>query len=241
MSLRIFPQGYRDLYEIVQMKNATHYIGYITAFAITVTAVLKFTHLPGAGEALSITGLLLGIYFPVFIIAKAKQKTQGRTLPSHVAAAICVSLMELGITFRLGHWPGASLLLVLGLAGFSLVFIPILLIQKSKETGADHIMNWSGGLGLAAFALGTLFKLQHWPGAAMLLIVSPLLLFLVYFPKYTFNRSISIETKSKYLLDSFFIIVIGTLIALYFIKSIEIHDNNNYASQTNGLTEIIKK
>jgi len=216
------------------MKNA-NIVGFLTAFSIMVTAVFKFNHFTGAGAALCFTGLLLGIYFPVFIIAKMQERSGGQTLPAHVAAAMCASLTDLGITFRLQHWPGASILLVLGLAGFSLLFIPLLLVQKSKE-GESKIMNGIGAIGISAFGLGILFKLQHWPGAAILLALSPLLLFLVYFPMYIMNKTINNDTKSKYLMNSFFAIVIGTLLGLYFMKSIEIHDMDNKA-KVNGTTE----
>src|SRR5690606_7667439 len=42
-------------------------------------------------------------------------------------------LLLTGSFFKLMHWPGAAVLLVLGMAFFSLVFLPILLILKTKE------------------------------------------------------------------------------------------------------------
>lgn len=206
------------------MKKATNSIGYITAFAIVVTSVFKFEHFPGAGAMLCLTGLILSVYFPVFIIDRMNEKNEGKTSNASVTAAISSSLISLGIVFRLWHWPGANILFTLGFVCFSLVFIPMLFMQRSKEAGADTILNLSGASGLACFGLGILFKLMHWPGAAMLLALCPAFLFLVYFPKYMMNSTISIEVKHNYLRNSFFVIVIGTLVALYFIKSIEIHD-----------------
>ena len=115
-------------------------------------------------------------------------------------------------------------MLTLGLAGFSLVFLPLYFFEKSKEKGTDGIMDAAGAAGLALFALGTLFKLMQWPGAAVLLTLGGASLFMVCFPKYIMNRSLDSETKHRYLRSSFFVIVIGALLALYFIKSIEIHD-----------------
>ena len=206
------------------MKKAANIIGFVSAFSAMIAASFKFNHFPGAETTLYLTGLLLSIYFPAYIIAKMSEKSEGRIRSAHIVAALAASLTDLGITFRIWHWPGAAVLLTLGLTIFSFVFLPLLLILRSKEAGTDNMRNAAGALGLAAFALGTLFKLQHWQGAPILLTLSPSLLFLIYFPKYIIDQRINNNVKNKYLRNSFFVIVIGTLVALYFIKSIEIHD-----------------
>jgi hypothetical protein len=52
-----------------------------------------------------------------------------------ISGAFSSSLTGLGVLFKIQHWPGASLLLVLGLGIFSILFIPSLtkyLFDKSK-------------------------------------------------------------------------------------------------------------
>jgi hypothetical protein len=205
------------------MKTIKISISYIAAVCIMVAAVFKFNHLPGAGALLGINGLLLSIYFPLFIIDKMGEKTDGRILPSHIAAALSASLIDLGITFKLWFWDGASILLISGLVTFSLVFIPMLLIQKSKQPNPDNFMNAAGAFGISTFALGILFKLQHFPFADIIMATGPAFLFLIYFPRYIFSKTISAEIKKNYLRNTFFVIVIGTLVSLYFMKSIELH------------------
>jgi len=41
-----------------------------------------------------------------------------------VSGALSFSLVALGILFKIQHWPGASILLVLGLGINALIFIP---------------------------------------------------------------------------------------------------------------------
>jgi hypothetical protein len=209
---------------LTYMKKLTNIIGYITALAIMVTAVFKFEHFSGAGALLNFTGLLLGIYFPVYVLDKMSESAGGKLLPLYAVAALCASLTELGITFRLSHWPGAGILLTAGLTGFSLIFLPWLLVWRRKHDDSNNLADVAGALGLAAFAMGILCKLQHWPAAAVLLFAGPVFIFLVYLPAFLNNRSIDSEIKRTHLRDCFFVIVVGTLLALYFIKSIEIHD-----------------
>lgn len=206
------------------MKKLTTISGFISALAIMIAMVFKFNHFSGAGSLLAIAGLLIGFYFAIYIMNRMNEKNESGLSPSSIVAAICVLLINLGITFRIWHWTGANILLTLGLMGFSVIFIPMFWLYKSKQPNFDRIMNIAGALGLMTFALGTLLKLLHWQGAPILLSLSPVFLFLIYFPKYIINDSINKESKSRYLRESFLVIIIGALVALYFIKSIEIHD-----------------
>jgi len=206
------------------MKKLTTTSGFISALAVTIAMVFKFNHFPIADTALWIAGLLIGIYFAVYILDRMNENNETGLLPSSIVTALCVLFIEFGITFRLNHWAGESILLTLGLGGFALLFVPMFWIHKFKQPNFDKVMYSAGALGLMTFALGTLFKLQHWQGAPILLSLSPVFLFLIYFPKYIASSSINQESKSRHLRESFLVIIIGTLVALYFIKSIEIHD-----------------
>lgn len=205
------------------MKKLTTISGFISALAIMIAMVFKFNHFPGAGTTLWIAGLLTGIYFAVYIIDRMNENNE-ELMPSSIVAAFCVLLLDFGITFRINHWTGANILLTLGLAGFAIIFISMFWLHKSKQPNFDKVMYTGGALGLMTFALGTLLKLQHWKGAPILLSLSPVFLFLIYFPKYIIRASSNLESKRRHLRESFLVIIIGTLVALYFIKSIEIHD-----------------
>ena len=43
-----------------------------------------------------------------------------------ISGAVVGSLLALGILFKIMHWPGAGILLVLSIGFFSLVFVPSL-------------------------------------------------------------------------------------------------------------------
>jgi hypothetical protein len=211
------------------MKRTANIIGYIAAVAMMVAAVLKIAHLPGAAPALCISGLMLGIYFPVYIIDKV-YSTGAMVLPVHIALALSVFIIDFGVTFRLWYLPGSAILLTLGLLGFSLVCVPMLWMQQIRKANAYKAMYTAGALGLIAWAIGLWLKLQFYPGSPVLLIAGITLLFAFYFPLYLRHPGTSTAQKKIYLRESFFVIIIGTLLTLYFIKSIEIHDMSNNAS-----------
>jgi len=50
-----------------------------------------------------------------------------------VSGAFAAFAMTFGIFFKFMHWPGASILLVLGIITSSLIFLPLLFTIKAKE------------------------------------------------------------------------------------------------------------
>jgi hypothetical protein len=200
------------------MRKLNYYLGYIAAFLTAVAFVFKLNHWPLTGIIMDINLILLSIYFPLFIIDKMKN-AEGKTASSYVVAAICSGLITLGVLFKINHWPVAGILLTSGLAGFSLVFLPWLYIEKSKVPGAPNLMNAAGALGLALFGLAILGKLMHWPGPAFLFVAAVALVFLIYFPMFMMSAGISDEVKVSKLRDTFFALIIGSLM-IFFILGI---------------------
>jgi hypothetical protein len=52
-----------------------------------------------------------------------------------ISGALSISLLGLGILFKIMHWPGADALLVLGFGLFSILFVPSItkyLYDKAK-------------------------------------------------------------------------------------------------------------
>ena len=197
------------------MKKTNYIIGYIAAFAVVIATVFKINHLSYTGTIVAIAWTLMSIYFYFYILDKMGDSSGGKILLVNIVAAFCATFIDIGILFRLEHWPLAGTLITVGLVGFALIFLPMLYIQKSKQAGANNLMNSAGVLGLALFALGMLTKIQHWPGQTFLFIPGAALIFLIYFPMYMMNKTIPDEKKINYLRDTFFAIIIGCLILLF--------------------------
>jgi hypothetical protein len=197
------------------MKKITYIIGYIAALASATSVVFKMNHLPGAQAIIAVAFLLLSIFSPLFIIDKSRDSAEGKTSPAHIVVALCSFFVTLGVLFSFQHWPLAGTLMTVGLIGFALIFLPMLYFQKSKQKGANNLMNGAGALGLALFALGVLTKIQHWPGQIPLYIAGAALVFLIYFPIYMMNKTIPDEKKVNHLRDTFFAIIIGCMILLF--------------------------
>ncbi len=98
-----------------------------------------------------------------------------------LATAIIVFL---GILFKVNHWAGAAILLIGGITMLVFVFMPLALVSSYKAEGNKgkrflYIVTW-----LTSFVVFTamLFKIQHWPGSGLLMLVSIPFPFVVFLP-----------------------------------------------------------
>lgn len=134
-----------------------------------------------------------------------------------ISAITSIILIIFGIIFKSMHWPGAGVLIVLGVAFFSLIFIPLNILfkfQDDKEKG-NRIITVIGLLAVSVAMLGTLFKLMHWPTANILMFSSLLVFTLVFIPMYFIVKYRNPETKFTAIINTAYMIgAAGMLFAL---------------------------
>lgn len=94
-----------------------------------------------------------------------------------------------GTFFKLMHWPGANIMIVLGAALLVLGYYPLLLYYKLREApGNESLLHLSGYLGMTLTTVGVLFKIMHWPSANVLLWSGLGAIAFVYIPLYFYNK-----------------------------------------------------
>jgi translation initiation factor 2 beta subunit (eIF-2beta)/eIF-5/uncharacterized protein with PQ loop repeat len=101
--------------------------------------------------------------------------------------------------FKIQHWPGAGFMMTLGALILALAFLPSALTVLWKETHSRKrlFMLISAFLTGACFIAGTLFKIQHWPGAGYILTLGTLSGILLFIPALLVNRMNEQENKAK--------------------------------------------
>lgn len=126
-----------------------------------------------------------------------------------VSGTISAAFLSVGIFFKFMHWPGASMMLVLGIGLASLLFLPLLFTLKIKEKQKtkDKIVLGVGMLSAIAMSLGILFKVMHWPGANVMGLSAVLLMLFVFLPIYFLSGIRNPETKVNTIVSSLVIIL----------------------------------
>jgi len=127
-----------------------------------------------------------------------------------VSGAFAAFAMTFGIFFKFMHWPGASILLVLGIITSSLIFLPLLFTIKAKEQEStkEKLILGLGTLSGILMSLSILFKVMHWPLANNLGIISLIILGLVFLPIYFFTGIRHPEKKVNTMTTSILVIMV---------------------------------
>lgn len=101
--------------------------------------------------------------------------------------------------FKIQHWPLAGIMMVLGAAILAFIFMPSALVVLWKETHNRKrlFLFISGFVTATLFIAGTLFKIQHWPQAGVILSLSVLFAVFFFIPSLVLNRLADPENKHK--------------------------------------------
>ena len=94
-----------------------------------------------------------------------------------------------GSLFKKMHWPGAGILITVGLVLIVLVFLPLYFITNYREQAEkkNPIYAIVGYLTLALLLAGAVFKIMHWPGAGKMIYASIGFLLIGFVPLYVVN------------------------------------------------------
>jgi len=114
-----------------------------------------------------------------------------------------------GSLFKLMHWPGAGILITIGFVLFSLWILPAMLINNYKGANFKD-KKWvyiTAFLAVMIDFIGALFKIQHWTGASLFLLIGISIPFVVFLPVYIYHYN-----KDKNASSSNFLAVILLLI-----------------------------
>lgn len=90
---------------------------------------------------------------------------------------ISVIVLFIGIIFKMYHWHGAGPIVSLSSLALIVFFITYLFIGvKALSTGIEKASGISAGVAMCLTLAAFLFKVQHWPGTGILILVSLLAL-----------------------------------------------------------------
>ncbi|GAA4464586.1 hypothetical protein GCM10023093_15220 [Nemorincola caseinilytica] len=125
-----------------------------------------------------------------------------------MSGALSTASLIAGSIFKIQHWPGAGVLLALGIASFSLLFLPLLAILKAREVAhtRDRIVLTLACLLGIVFSMATLFTIMHWPGASALWFTAIGISAFVLLPVYFFTGIRRPETKLNTMLISILLV-----------------------------------
>ena len=123
-----------------------------------------------------------------------------------------------GSILKIAHLPGAGFSIVLGVAIFALLFLPLMIVLKFRDETAktDRLVFALGFLLGISASLGFLFKIMHWPFANMLMLTGVVGFTFVYTPLYLITRVRRPELRFNTIVNAVLMFSAGSLLFAMF-------------------------
>ena len=87
----------------------------------------------------------------------------------NILYVLIVTILFIGLFFKLMHWPGTGPMLSVSLCGISILSLMYAIRNRKSQLWIQHVIL---PVFLNAFALSVLFKIMQWPLANVLLVIS---------------------------------------------------------------------
>jgi hypothetical protein len=116
-----------------------------------------------------------------------------------IVGYILLAILLIGFTFKALHWPGSNMAVLMSLMLFAYWFLAVAVVKAFAEkpfSGLNITKSFVGGISGMFLSVGLLFKLMHWPGATITLVLGGILL-IAFIILFFLNRM-----KSKKELDT---------------------------------------
>ena len=136
----------------------------------------------------------------------------------YIIALITTFLIVSGSLFKIMHWPGAAVMIILGSFSFAFLFIPLIILKKFKEESfsKDQIIYSIGIILGTVLGLGFIFKIMHWPMATILMLSSIILFNFLYVPAYFISRYNRDELRYSTIINSVMMFSFGSILFAMF-------------------------
>jgi hypothetical protein len=159
---------------------------------------------------------------------------------SGIAAA---TFFIIGSFFKFMHWPGAAILIMLGMVSGAFIFLPLMFMTKRSETteSREKFLLAIGVVNGIIFCMYSLFKVQHWPYATILWFITLGLFSFVFIPLYFFNGIKNPEKKINTITTTIILIMLA---GVFFLQTSLKSSAQFYITKTHNymqMEELISK
>ncbi len=209
------------------MKMTMKIAGNISLILLALGTVFRLFQWPGASIMLVLGfATLCLVFFPSAIYTNYRDSKVNLPKMLHISILIGGVLFMLGVLFKVQFWPGSGVLLGLGWIFILFVFLPMLLFVKMRQsiTSREKRIIAVGIVGLIIFELSTMFKLFHWPGAGILMVVGSVLIVSVFVPLFTYSKF----KETGKITGHFIFIITGTIFFILFSTLLAINTSSDF-------------
>lgn len=164
----------------------------------------------------------------------------------YILGVVSALVVFIGTILKVNHWPGAAILITIGMATLILLFFPVALINNYKAVGNSQSKSLYIVTGLTCFVVFTamLFKIMHWPFAGIGLTIALPFPYVVFLPVFLIvtskNKNFNIHNTVFVLLLLAVNSVFSALLALNVTKA-RVDDSYNLSRDYNKVETVLNQ
>jgi len=145
--------GYNLCFELCGRRSKVLPVfGAITFCFVGLAILFKLNHWPFAGLMLLLENVFGGmILIPWLLVCRLKIAENGKQKAALISGHISLSLLIMGMLFKIVHWPGGALLLIAGTSLALFVYLPVTLSRFNKEETLSILRNRMGLIAMISF------------------------------------------------------------------------------------------
>jgi hypothetical protein len=133
----------------------------------------------------------------------------------YISGIIAAIVLTIGTSFKIQHWPGAGILLMISITFFTLFFVPAALLNNYQHEKKNAYLYISIFLTLLFSFAAALFKIQHWPGAGILVVIALIAPFVIFLPAYiAYYNKLNNKEITSFIAVLFLLVFVAVMDAL---------------------------
>lgn len=156
------------------MKKIGPVLGITGGAAIAVSQFMSGGHIPGSNILFNLGALLVTFGFLPYLLLRGWKELAGLQKLERFLGVAGTFLLVNGLLFKFMRWPGQGILMIAAVLLLIFGYIPLQLhLEWGKAKTLLQKSHAVARFGLFFFILsGFIFKIMHWPGAGLALIIS---------------------------------------------------------------------
>lgn len=119
-----------------------------------------------------------------------------------------------GAIFKINHWPGAGILLTIGMGAVALFFIPLALVNSYKyhSNNSNKLLYIITGITSFVVFTAMMFKIMHWPFASVAMTIALPFPYVVFLPVFLVVTS---RTSHFSIYNTVFVLFLLALVSVF--------------------------
>lgn len=158
----------------------------------------------------------------------------------YILGILTTAVIFMATVFKLNHWPGAGILMTIGMVSLVLVFLPLAFHNsfRAEENRKSRLLYFVAFLTCFVIFTAMLFKIMHWPYTGILLAIAIVFPYFVFLPVFIITTSKSSDYNINNTVAVLFLLTLNSvfsgLLALNVSKD-RIDDSLNLAVNYNSV------